>query len=414
MKAYIINIGDELLLGDTVNTNGSWMASVMDSVGFEVIQIKIIGDEEEEIVMAIDEAFLRAEIILITGGLGPTHDDITKHTLCKYFNDVLIKDNDVLKDVETILSHFGKKINEINMKQAMVPSKCEIVRNKRGTAPGMIFRKKEKIIISMPGVPHEMKSMMENDILPMIRKNAHGSIRLHKYLKTFGIAEANLVEILHKVIENMNQVVKLAFLPSAGQVKLRLTATGKSELELKKILEREEQLFIENLGTYLYGFSKDSMASVLGELLIEKGKTVATAESCTGGTLASKITSIPGSSAYYIGSVITYTNKLKIQELNISESMLKEHGAVSEPVVIRMAEAIREKFGTDIGLSTSGIAGPDGGTNKKPVGTIWIGMSFKNRTKAIKIKLNYNRKVNIDLTSDHAMNLLRLELQGKV
>jgi nicotinamide-nucleotide amidase len=413
MKAIIINIGDEILIGDTINTNAAWMASTLDAIGAELIEILVIGDVEEQIINALESALSRAEIVLFTGGLGPTHDDITKHVLCRYFDDKLILNDRVLKDVELLLSRFGRTVNELNRSQAMIPSKCEVIRNDRGTAPGMLFRDGGKIIVSMPGVPHEMKNMMAKAVLPQIEKLSKNSIFLHRHLKSFGIAEASLAELLSDTIAEMHSSVKLAFLPSPGHVKLRLSCKGRDKSSMIQILKNEERRFIEKIAEHVYGFDDDLLETVVGSLLTKQQKSLATAESCTGGKLASKITSVPGSSDYFKGSVIAYSNEVKLEMLHVSSDLIKNHGAVSEEVVMAMAEGLRKAMKVDYVLATSGIAGPEGGTEEKPVGTIWIALSSGSACLTKKLSLGFNRKANIDLTADHCLDLLRKELSRK-
>ncbi len=414
MKAVILNIGDELLIGDTINTNASFMANSLDDAGISVKYVKVIADEKQDIVTSLDELDDEIGIVLITGGLGPTHDDITKHTLCEYFKDSLIHNEEVLEDVRSLLERFGKTMNALNEGQAMLPSRCEVVRNFYGTAPGMIFRENGKFYVSMPGVPTEMKRMMKNSIIPSIQKFSSNGFKFHEHIKTFGEAESNLAVLLNKEIEELHPEVKLAFLPSPGTVKLRLTISGDNEEEMRNLLDVEKKKFTERLGDLVYGFSGDQLETVIGDLLREQQLTIATAESCTGGLLASKITSVPGSSEYFLGSVIAYSNDVKVKELNVDDEVLNKHGAVSEEVVLSMAEGARKKFNADVALSTSGIAGPDGGTEEKPVGTIWIGLSFKEKSQAKLIKLRFNRRTNIDLTAKHCLDLLRKELLKNV
>ena len=413
MTADIINIGDELLIGDTINTNAAWMASELDKVGIMVQSVQVIGDDEKAILKSLEYSMKNTDLILITGGLGPTHDDITKHTLAEFFDDELIISEEVMGDVEALLKSFGKEMNDLNRTQAYIPSKCEVIRNKRGTAPGMLFNIDGKILVSMPGVPHEMRSIMRNVVLPRLTNNLKSSHRKHAYLRVFGIAEASLAERLAPILNTMPSNVKLAFLPSPGHVKLRLSCVGSDEIAVAELLEVQKSRFKKALGLEIYGEEIDTLENVIGRLLNEQKLTVSTAESCTGGKLASKITSVPGSSAYYQGSIIAYSNEVKINELQVSGSDLEKHGAVSREVVEAMAKGVRIRFKTDVGLATSGIAGPDGGTDEKPVGTIWIALSVLNTTLSAELKLGFNRQMNIELTSDHVLNLLRKELMKK-
>lgn len=410
MKAYIINIGDEILIGETTNTNASWMAFSLDQCGVEVKKVIVIGDDHQAIISSLEEGLNEAELVLITGGLGPTHDDITKHTLCEYFNDKLIFDENVHSDIETLLGKHGKKINELNRTQAYVPAGCKVLSNKLGTAPGMMFDNNGRIVISMPGVPHEMKSMMSDSVLPIIKQRKDAGFSLHRHIHTFGLAEANMAEILMPVLKELNGGVKLAFLPSPGHVKLRLTAKGNDLQHLEKLLKNEERKILEYIGEYIYGYEKDKLEEVIAGLLIKVNKSLVTAESCTGGMLASKLTSVSGSSTYFLGSIVAYSNKMKEDVLGVSNELLEKYGAVSKEVVSAMAEGARQKLNSDYSLATSGIAGPDGGTKEKPVGTIWIAMSSSEGTVAKKLNLGFDRNTNIRLTSDYCLDLLRKEL----
>lgn len=411
MKAYIINIGDEILIGDTVNTNASWMASKLDQSGVDVVKVLVIGDSESDILSSLKEALNEVDLVLITGGLGPTHDDITKHTLCKFFNDKLVENKDVLNDVTELVSRNGREVNELNKTQAMVPSKCEVIRNMKGTAPGMIFEQLGKTIVSMPGVPYEMKGMMSDVVLPRLQKFDDAEFRMHKHIRTFGIPESALAEKLAPLMANLNPKIKLAFLPSPGHVKLRFTTKGRNKKDLESILKNEAEQYLKVIDKYVYGFEGNTLEQKVGELLLESQKTICTAESCTGGKIASKFTSIPGSSSYFLGSVIAYSNEAKMKFLNVAKDLIEEFGAVSEQVVSAMAIGAREKFNTNYSLATSGIAGPDGGTEEKPVGTVWIALASEQGVVAKKLNLPFNRMTNIDFSSDYALNLLRKELK---
>lgn len=412
MKACIINIGDELLIGDVANSNAFWMSKELDGCGIVVVSVVVVGDNETDILHAIDEGLIKAEIVLLTGGLGPTHDDITKHCLCRYFNDTLVHSAEVYTDITNLLTRFGRKVEGMNEGQALVPSTCEILRNSAGTAPGMIFRKEGRMVVSMPGVPHEMKLMMGNGVLPLIGTMAGGEIRIHRYLRTFGIAEAALAGKLGALIESLPPFIKLAFLPSPGQVRLRFTASGRKRHELQKELDKAVGSFAGVIGSDQYGVDGDSLASVVGALLRSGGKSLATAESCTGGRIASKITEVAGASDYFLGSVIAYSDDVKSEVLDVDSGLLKKFGAVSEEVVKSMAEAMRKKMGSDYALAVSGIAGPGGGSKNKPVGTIWLALSSSGGCRTRKLSLGFSRGINMDVAADCALDMLRRELQG--
>ena len=410
MKADIISIGDELLIGQTVNTNASWIAKALDDAGVEVGKIITIGDDVKEIRKSVKKSFKKNDLVLVTGGLGPTHDDITKDVLCKLFDDHLVFDQQVYEDVCELLKKFGRTVSDLNKTQAMVPSKCRVIRNDRGTAPGMIFTAGGKILVSMPGVPFEMKNMVTSAVIPKVLEQNLTIKKMHRHIKTFGIAEADLSEKLKPVIEKLPSSVNMAFLPSPGHVKIRLSVRNR-DLDLAvKLLSTEEKKVVDIIGSGVYGFDDDSLEVIAGKLLTENNLTVSTAESCTGGFLASRISSVPGASNYFKGSVIAYSNEVKQDLLKVSQDDLEQYGAVSDEVVCQMARGVRELLHTDYGLATSGIAGPEGGTEDKPVGTIWIALANASGVKSLKLRLGFNRALNISLTTDHVLNFLRKEL----
>lgn len=405
----IITIGDEILIGQIVDTNSAWMGVELNNAGFNVKQITTVGDDEQQIIKALDLAKNRADIILITGGLGPTKDDITKHTLCKYFNSKLIFDKNVFDYVKQLFAARGREVSETNRKQAEVPHNCIPVLNKKGTAPGMMFEQEGKLFISMPGVPWEMMNMMTEDVIPVLKKNFSSVTIFHKTVLTQGVGESFLADMIEDWENNLPQHMKLAYLPSAGMVKLRLSARS-NQHDLEKQVTAEFEKILPLINDYVYGFDNDTIESVVGKLLRDKKQTLATAESCTGGYLSHLITSIPGSSDYFTGSVIAYDNKIKTETLGIDASIIENHGAVSEQAVSAMAENIRIKFNTGYALAISGIAGPSGATPEKPVGTIWIALSSTDKTIAKKFLLGTDRFRNIQVASTTALNMLRKKL----
>lgn len=412
MKADIITIGDELLIGQTIDTNAAWMAKALDDTGVEIGRIITISDDPDEINRVVGKSLENNDLVMVTGGLGPTHDDLTKSVLCDFFNDHLVFNDQVYQDVCDLLKKFGRNVNELNKSQAMVPSKCEVIRNDRGTAPGMIFKQNGKILFSMPGVPFEMKNMMSKGVIPMVLSLKNTVKKIHKHIRTFGIAEADLAEQLEPVIRNLPSSVKMAFLPSPGHVKIRLTVRHQDEELAHKLIVKEEKKILDLIGSSFYGFDNDRLESIIGRRLTELDKSVSTAESCTGGIMASKITAVSGASAYYKGSIIAYSNEVKRDLLNVSQHDLDKFGAVSNEVVCQMASGVRKLLKTDYGLATSGIAGPDGGTDEKPVGTIWIAVADNHGVKSVKLKLGFNRELNISITTDHVLNILRKELNN--
>ena len=408
MKAEIISIGDELLVGQVVNTNASWMAEQLNLAGIEVVRIVAIPDMREDILQALSEASGRADVILITGGLGPTRDDITKNTLCEYFDSSLIFHEPSFKNVEKLFHSRGLEVSDINRKQAEIPDKCTPITNNNGTAPGMWFEKEGIVYVSLPGVPYEMKAMIADYILPELSRQLKGMHIVHKMVLTQGVGESFLSEIIKNWEDRLPGYMKLAYLPQPGIVRLRLTGTGANIISLKK----EIDLYIDELVTIIpdlvFGYGKETLEEVVGKILKTENATLATAESCTGGYIAHLITSIPGSSAYFKGSVIAYSNQVKTASLGVLEETLIAHGAVSEHTVIQMAEGIRNRYDTNYAISVSGIAGPDGGTDEKAVGTTWIAVAGPENTIAKKFLFGKNRQRNIRLAAVTALNMLRL------
>ncbi len=412
--AEIITIGDEILFGQIVDTNSAWMGTELTNIGVRVKQITSISDNPDHIVQALDDAKTRADIILITGGLGPTKDDLTKHVLTAYFHTTLKLHEPSLADVTAIFSSRGREVSELNRQQAFLPESCVPIRNVLGTAPGMWFEQQGKVFVSMPGVPYEMKRMMTDIVLPRLRETFDTPCIIHKVVQTVGMPESTLAERLDEWETNLPPHLKLAYLPHLGAVRLRLTGTGPDAVQLEKELQAEIDKLAAIIPKNIYAYGEIKIEEMIGQLLMARGLTIATAESCTGGLLAHKITSISGSSAYYQGSVIAYHNAVKVRELQVKEETLEQYGAVSEATVREMAENVRLKFGTDIGVATSGIAGPDGGTPDKPVGTIWIAYADKDRTVAKLLNYNKDRLLNIEYTANAVLNLVRQSLTAAV
>ncbi|NQT76953.1 MAG: competence/damage-inducible protein A [Bacteroidetes bacterium] len=408
MKAEIISIGDELLIGQVINTNASWMAEQLSLAKIEVIRITTISDSREDILQSLDDAFTRADVILITGGLGPTRDDITKNTLCEYFDSKLLFHEPSFRNVEKLFRERGMPILEVNRKQAEIPHNCTPITNENGTAPGMWFEKEGRIYVSMPGVPFEMKAMLSDHVLPKLRKRLNGLHMLYKKILTQGVGESFLSEMIQDWEEKLPDHMKLAYLPQPGIVRLRLTGTGSDQEMLSKELDEKVKELGALIPELIFGYGEDTLEEVVGKLLKKQAKTLATAESCTGGYIAHLITSIPGSSAYFTGSVIAYSNQIKAEVLDVKEDTLMAHGAVSEQTVTEMARAVKIKFGTDYAIAVSGIAGPDGGTEQKPVGTTWIAVAGPSATIAEKFLFGKNRKRNIRLAAVTALNKLRM------
>ena len=410
MKATIITIGDELLIGQTIDTNSAWIGSELSKAGFDVFRIISIHDTREDILYTLSEAATVANVVLITGGLGPTSDDITKQTLCEYFKTRLVLNSEVLDMIEKMMLHRKFHMNENNRKQAEVPESCRVLINSTGTAPGMWFEKDGIIYISMPGVPYEMKHIMTVHVLPELIKRFTSQVIIHRNIMTYGTFEAKLAEILTDFEQSLPESIKLAYLPASGIIKLRLTAIGKERGKLEKEINNSVNLLYKTIPEFIYGENEDSLEMVIGNLLKEKNKTVCTAESCTGGEIAHLITSIPGCSSYYSGSVIAYSNSAKVAFLGVKIETLERYGAVSEEVVRELAIGARDKFKTDFAVATSGIAGPDGGTEIKPVGTLCIAVASEKGVVYEKRVFGNDRATNIKRFSMAALNLLRKQI----
>jgi nicotinamide-nucleotide amidase len=409
MLAEIITIGDELLIGQVIDTNSAWMAEQLNLIGIRIHQITSISDNQEHILKTLREASSRVQLILITGGLGPTKDDITKQTLCKYFNTSLVFSEEAYKNVENLFYHRGVTVTEINRLQAMVPANCRVLPNVNGTAPCMWFEKDDCIYVAMPGVPFEMKAIMEQEVIPQLL-HKQNQVIIHRTILTEGVGESMLASIIEPWEDSLPEFIKLAYLPQPGMVRLRLTAYGTDGKILWEAINKAEKELIPLAGKYIFGFDDDTMESVVGQLLRQKGMTLSTAESCTGGNIAQLITSIAGSSDYFKGSVVAYSNEIKEKLLGVPQQTLVDHGAVSEQTVIAMAEGIRKRFDTDYSIAVSGIAGPGGGTDEKPVGTTWIAVSTPTETIARKFLLGDHRGRNIRKASLAALNMLRVKL----
>jgi len=408
--AELLTIGDELLYGQIVDTNSQWMSVELDKIGVKVIRKTTVGDVEEEIFTAFAEAEKRADVILITGGLGPTSDDLTKPMLAEYFNCELVINEEALAEVTEFFKSRGRELTELNRQQAALPAACKKITNPVGTAPGMWFDKGDKVFMSMPGVPHEMKKMMTEHVLPRIAKKYQLPVIHHKLIRTIGIGESFLAEKIADFEKSLPDHIKLAYLPSLGEVKLRLTCFGDSLPQLQSEANALTEKLQEHIGQFIYGYGEEPIEVVIGKILREKQLTLSIAESCTGGYLSHLITSVPGSSEYFLGSMIPYAYEIKMRQLGVKPETLEKYGAVSEPTIIEMANIVRAKFNTDIGVATSGIAGPGGATPDKPVGTVWIAYSDRHHTVTKKLQLSKDRMINIRMASMAVLNLIRQSL----
>lgn len=419
MRAEILTIGDEILIGQITNTNSVWIAQQLNLIGIKVVHMSTVSDDKMAIINAFDSAASRADWVFITGGLGPTKDDITKQTFAEYFNTILEINEKVLATVQSFFTRRNRELSETNRQQAMVPKGCLVIENKNGTAPGMWMKKNNVVFISMPGVPYEMKAMMTEIILPkIISENSLPHI-YHKTVLTQGIGESFLSDKIETWENTLNEKgIKLAYLPQPGIVRLRLSASGNNPDELTARVESEIEKLKEIIQEYIYGYEtygqeQPSFELIISELLRTTKQTLSLAESCTGGFIASLITSIAGSSEIFKGGIVPYQNLIKHELLEINNEVFEKFGAVSEQCVIQMSEHARKKFHSDYAIATSGIAGPSGGTDEKPVGTVWIAIAAPDKTVAKKFIFGDNRQRNIQMTANAALNLLRKMILGE-
>lgn len=406
MLAEIITIGDEILIGQIVDTNSAWMARQLNLIGVSVKQITSVSDDQEHILEALAQAEKRADIILITGGLGPTKDDITKITLAKYFGMGFRLDEGTLAIVTEIFKKFKRPLLDINIKQAEVPDGCEVILNKNGTAPCMWFNKGNKIFVSMPGVPFEMMYLMDEQILPKIKAQFKLPVIVHKTILTAGIGESFLAKEIEDIENDLPENIKLAYLPKLGQVRLRLSAKGEEEDTLRAEVELFAKNIIERIKQFVVVDDDIPLEKAILNIMKEKGLTLSTAESCTGGYIAHLITQHTGSSSVYWGGAVSYANELKKSILGVREETLVDYGAVSEQTVIEMAEGAIEHFETDYAIAVTGVAGPDGGTEDKPVGTVWIAVSNQSKTIAKVFNFSNKRIQNIERAAISALTML--------
>lgn len=414
MKAEILTIGDELLIGQIVNTNAAWLGEQLNLMGVEVTRMVTVGDDAGAIVAALDEAFRSAELVITTGGLGPTHDDVTKVAVARYFGVEMQFDEDTFERIRQRFARRGLRMAESNRSQAMVPEGFDMLPNPVGTAPGLWYAGEQggrkRLLAVLQGVPHEMKTLMQDEVLP--RLYAHKDLQVigHRTLLTAGIGESSLQEQIGDLSAYLGPRLRLAFLPGTGGVRLRLSAYGDDAAEVEARLDRLEAHLRARAEKYIYGMNGDTLEAVVGRLLRERGYTVAVAESCTGGHVTHQLTNVSGSSSYVVGSIIAYSNAVKVGLLDVDPDVLDADGAVSEAVARQMARGVRARLGADVGVSTTGVAGPTGGTPDKPVGTVWIGYADAERDFAVLLRLVQDRILNKELTTTAVLNLLRRQL----
>ena len=407
MNVNVIAIGDEILIGQIVDTNSAWIGQQLNLVGLEINQSLTVSDTRYGILEGLKYAAKDADIILMTGGLGPTKDDITKKVLGEYFGVELVFNEIMWNHIKGMFEKRGYPIQEAHREQCYLPANCTMLHNKMGTAPGMWFEHEGKIYVSMPGVPYEMKYLMEHEVIPKLKTKFVQQAIVHRTIRTAGVGEGTLAKAIEDFETNLPDSVKLAFLPNIGQVRLRLTARGTDEAELNTLLDAKVEEVKKLIPQYVYGYEKQSIPEVVGLIAKEKGVSLGTLESCTGGFIAHNLTAIAGSSAYFKGSVIAYSNEIKMNLLNVSEETLKTHGAVSEQTVIEMVKGGLKTLNVDYAIAVSGIAGPTGGTPDKPVGTIWIAVGNKDKVEAHLLKGSDNRAHNIERTANIGLNILR-------
>ena len=412
MKATIVTVGDEILIGQIVDTNSGVIAKALDKIGIGVHEMLSITDNKQHILKTLNDLQNQVDLVIITGGLGPTKDDITKKTLCEYFDDHLVYDEKVLQHVTVMIENFFKRpISQMNKDQALVPSKCEVLFNQVGTAPGMWMQKENTVFISLPGVPYEMKHIMQNEVLPKIIAKYERPFIIHQTLLTYGVGESILAEKIETVEDNLPDYIKLAYLPSPGRVRLRLSARGKNEEILKSGLKEQVEKLKLLISEYIVGFEEDETIEViLGKLLSERNFTIATAESCTGGRIAAKISSVVGSSSYFKGSIVSYQTEAKTNVLQVPELLIQEFSVVSKQVAEAMATQVQKIFNTSFAIATTGNAGPTKGDSDAELGTIFIAIATPNGVFSEEFNFGQPREKVIDRTVNKAFEIIYKEI----
>lgn len=417
MLAEIITIGDEILIGQIVDTNSAFIAKELNKIGVAVYQITSVQDEREHILQALEDAKKRVQIVIVTGGLGPTKDDITKHVFCEFFNDTLISDEGVLQHVEELFAKYitSTPISDINRKQALVPSKATVLKNEYGTAPGMWMLSGETVFVSLPGVPFEMQNLMKNAVIPKITSEFKRPYIFHKTLVTYGLGESAIAAKIEDWENRLPSFIKLAYLPSLGRVGLRLSAKGADQKLLEETIEIEMKKLHPLIGDIMYGTEdEETLEEVVAQLLTEQKMTLATAESCTGGSIAQQLTALPGASAYFMGSVISYATDTKVEVLHVPREIIDAHSVVSAEVAKAMAENVRQLLKSDFAIATTGNAGPTKGDSDAEIGTVYIAIASPNGIKAEKFSMGNHRVRIVQKTVNKALELLQREiLRGK-
>ena len=412
MKAELITIGDEILIGQIVNTNSVFLAKVLNKIGIEIAQITSISDERTAIKKALDASSERAELVILTGGLGPTKDDITKHTLCSYFDDTLVENKEILAHIEEIFEKYvTTPINDQNRQQALLPSKAKILKNQHGTASGMWFEKERQVIISLPGVPFEMKALMTHEVLPALKDHFSRPFIIHKTVLTYGLGESAIAQRIEDWENALPQDIKLAYLPNLGRVRLRLSGKGEVEAELEQRIDSEIEKLLPLIKDIFVGFEDTSpFEEQIQTQFIDQQQTLAVAESCTGGEIAARLTKIPGASAYFKGGAVVYHTQSKSEVLGVSEEIIRKHTVVSQEVAEAMAVQVRNKFGASLGLATTGNAGPSKGDSDAEVGTVWIAIATKDRVLSEQFLFGKHRQRVVGKAVNKALEMVYKEL----
>ena len=413
MKASIITIGTELLIGQIIDTNSAYLGKALESVGVEIVSKLSVNDTREDMLKAFGRGIEDADIIIVTGGLGPTRDDITKKVIAEFLGVEMYFDDNEYENIQAFFTKINRPIQEAHKQQCYFPTGVKFLENNIGTAPGMLFEHKGKKIISMPGVPYEMKHIVENHVLELLKGEQDFHL-LHKTIQTAGIGETVLADLIEDIEDDLPAHIKLAYLPSLGKVRVRISIRGNDLSAIQTELDTYEKNIVERFGDYMFGYDDDSLEKVVGCLLKDQNKRLGLAESCTGGKISSLITSVSGSSAYFEGSIVSYTNRLKHEKLNVKSETLDAFGAVSEETVKEMVKGAIELLKVDVAVSVSGIAGPSGGTDEKPVGLVYICVGDSENQHVRKLTLLKDRIKNIEYSSNAALNLLRLYLENKI
>ena len=407
MKAKIITIGDEILIGQIVDTNSSWIAQQLNLAGIWVDQMLSVGDDPTDIKQALSSGLEDADLLIFTGGLGPTKDDITARTLADFFQCPLVFDEPTYQHICRFFERLGRTAGEAHRRQCFLPEKAKLLANKMGTAPGMWFDHLGKVVVSLPGVPYEMKYLMEKEVLPLLQERFAIQAVVHQTILTAGEGESRIAERLESFENSLPDFVKLAYLPNLGQVRLRLTAKGSDTDRVRQVVKEKTQELISLIPDLVFGFDQETLETVLGQLLLHKKLNLVTAESCTGGRISQTLTSIPGSSAYFTGGIVAYSNDVKVKHLGVSPQTLADYGAVSEATVTEMVKGALSAFHADLAIAVSGIAGPGGGTPEKPVGTIWVAVGNQQLVETHKLQLGKDRALNIKFATTFALNMMR-------